>query len=163
MITMSGKIIANVSANEIQLVGLMSINYKPDRVVQHGHHVRKCIAEEARNAHRDIDPRAAQLTKFNCLQTHDPTRCLIPGGHHTEQCQDLGNVVTTGSHHRRTPDRQAHRLWVVPSLVKVATQQRLGHGLAGLICQTRGDRLRVDGVEVATRRQHIDQSAERRT
>ena len=84
-------------------------------------------------------------------------------GRQPEQRQHLGDVVALGAHRRRCPRRSAR-----PS---AATRRcRRGAGPAASRparrptsqALRRRDRLRVDGVEVAAGRQHVDQAAGRR-
>ena len=92
----------------------------------------------------------------------DPARRLVPDRPDAEQREHLGDVVAGGAHRGGAPHRQPDRLRPVAVVVAVAGQQRVGHRLAGLPGQPGRHRLRVDGVEVAAGRQHVDQAAQRR-
>ena len=80
-----------------------------DGVVEHGHHVREGVPEEAADAHRDVDPRPAQLGERDRLQAGDPAGRLVPDRADAEQRQHLGDVVAGGPHRRGAPHRQPDR------------------------------------------------------
>ena len=124
--------------------------------------MREGVAEEARDPHRHVDAGPAELLQGYDAQLVDPARRLVPLRADAEQRQHLGDVVAGGAHRAGAPHREADRLGVAAGVVEVALHQRLGHRLPGLPRQPRGHRARVDGVEVAARREHVDQPAQRR-
>ena len=146
----------------VVLVRLVEQCHHPHRVVEHHHHVREGIAEEAGDADRHVDARPAELVERDHLEPADPPRRLVPVRPNAQQRQHLGDVVAGGAHRGGAPHRQPDRLGVAAGVVEVALQQRLGHRLAGLPGQPRRHRPRVDGVEVAAGRQHVDQTPQRR-
>ena len=152
VITVVGQVGGGVGADEVLLVRLVEVGDQPYGVVEHGHHVREGVAEEAGDPYGDVDPRSLQLGQRDDLEVDHAARHLVPHRQHAQQGEDLGDVVAGGAHGRRAPDRQPDGTGVVAGVGEVAGQQRLGHRLPGLERQPGRDRLRVDGVEVATRR-----------
>ena len=97
------------------------------------------------------------------LETGHPPRGVVPHRPDAEQCEHLGDVVARRPHRRGAPHRQPdRRAGTSPVSAQVALDQRLGHRLPGLPGQPGRDRPRVDRVEVAAGRQHVDQPAQRR-
>ncbi len=160
---MDGEVGLDVGPHEVLLVGLLLGGGQAHRVVQQGDDVREGVAEEAGDAQRHVDARAAQLLQRDRLQAGDPAGGVVPDRAHAEQGEGLGDVVAGGAHRAGAPEREPDRGRVGAVVVGgVPLDQRGGERLAGLPGELAGDGLRVDGVEVAAGRQHVDQAAQRR-
>ena len=117
------------------------------------------VAEEARDAHGDVDARAAELGQRDHLDPGDPCVLRVPDRAHAEQGQDLGHVVALGPHRRRAPGDEPDHAGQLAGVALVALEQRVGQAPADVPGQLGRQRARVDGVEVAPGRQHVDATA----
>ncbi|SHW13444.1 Uncharacterised protein [Mycobacteroides abscessus subsp. abscessus] len=73
--------------------GFIQTGGQRDGIVEHGHHMRKGIAEESGDAHGDIDPRAPQFCQRYGLQTHHAPRGVVPYRSNTQQRKHFGDIV----------------------------------------------------------------------
>ena len=99
---------------------------------------REGIAEEAGDAQRDIDARAAELGQRDDLVAGDAPARRLPDRLRADQRQRLGDVVAAGAHVGGAPGGEAKRLRVVAEVLEVAEQQVLGRFLAELPGGRRG-------------------------
>ena len=143
------------------VVRLVQGRHGPDRVVEQRDDVRERVAEEAGDAHGDVDAGPAELRARDDLEPGDPPGRLVPHGAGADEREDLGEVVALGAHRARAPHREPDAARVLAGVGDVAGQQRVGERAADLPRAARRDGLRVDGVEVAAGRQHVDQTAGR--
>ena len=125
-------------------------------VVEQHDEVREGIAEEARDAHRDVDARAPELGQRDHGEAGDASRLGVPGRPHAQQGEDLCHVVTLGAHRRRAPGDEPDHTRQLTRFAAEAIQQGIGEPAAHLPRELRGQRARIDGVEVAARREHVD-------
>ena len=72
-------------------------------------HVREGVAEEAADAHGDVDARPAELLDGHHLEAGDPARGVVPDRPNPQQCQHFGDVVALGAHGAGAPDGQPDR------------------------------------------------------
>src|SRR5215211_5334941 len=84
LITVCSKIIKRMATYEVEMIGLVKFGNETYGIVEHCYDVRKCVSEEARNAHRNVDSRTAQLRQVDHLEAGHPPRRLIPLRHHTQ-------------------------------------------------------------------------------
>ena len=131
-------------------------------VVEHGDHVGEGVAEEPGDADDDIDARPAQLVLGDELDAGHPARLLGPHRAHPQEGEDLSDVVAPGAHAGRAPDDEADGGRGGISLDDVAHDDRFSQLLADVPRQPRRDGLRVDRVEVASRRQDVGHATRRR-
>ena len=124
-------------------------------VVEQVDDVGEGVAEEPGDAHGDVDPGPAELGQRDHLEALDPAGVGVPEGSHAEQGEDLGDVVALGAHVGRAPHHEADGAGIRAGLGHVAFDQPVGQRPADVPRQRRGHRLGVDGVEVATGRQHV--------
>jgi hypothetical protein len=82
-----------VFSDEVAFRWLVKPGDERDRVVEQRHQRRKRVAEEARDAQRDVDSRPAELVESDRLQAGDPPRLLMPYRPDAEQRQDLAGIV----------------------------------------------------------------------
>ena len=80
----------------------------------------------------------------------------------TEQREDLGHVVALCAHRGGAPGDEADHPRQRAGLGPLAVEQRVGEPPADLPRQLRGQGARVDAVEVAPGREHVDAPAGRR-
>ena len=129
------------------------------RVVEQVDQVREGVAEEARDADRDVDPRPAELLERDQLEAGDPPRLRVPDGPHAEQGEDLAGVVARRPHRRRAPDDDAD---ASPGTSPRGASSASASRVPVLVREVAGQRARVDGVDVAAGRQHVEPPARRR-
>ena len=67
-----------MGADVVLLGGLVEAGDQLDGVVEHGHDVREGVAEEARDAHGDVDAGPAELGQRDGLEVDDPARRVVP-------------------------------------------------------------------------------------
>ena len=96
------------------------------------------------------------------LDADDAAVLLLPDRPHAEQRQDLGHVVAVGAHGAGAPDADADRLGIGARLGAVALEHLAGQLLPDLPGGRRRQGARIDGVEVAARRQDVSHAARRR-
>jgi hypothetical protein len=154
-----GDVLLDVRANVVVAAVLVELRHRADRVVEQRHDVRERVAEEAGDPHGHVDPRPAQLGGGDDGEARHAARRVVPHGAAAEQPEDLGDVVALRAHRRRAPDREADAARVRAGVGPVPGQQRLRERDAGVPRALRGDRLGVDGVEVAAGRQDVDEPA----
>ena len=150
-----------VRPDVVVVVALVEGGDEPERVVEQVDDVRERVAEESRDADRDVDPRVAQLLQRDGVESDDATRHLVPAGPDADQGEDLGDVVAGRPHRRGPPDREAHGARPLPRVGAMPREKAVRHRLPGLPREPRRDRLGVDRVEVAARGQDVDQPAQR--
>ena len=63
LVAVLGQVGLRVGADVVVLGGLVEAGDELHRVVEHRHHVREGVAEEAGDAHGDVDARAAELVE----------------------------------------------------------------------------------------------------
>ena len=143
------------------VVGLVQFRDGGDRVVDQRDDVRERVAEETRDAQCHVDARPAELRTRNDREAGDAARRLVPLRAYADEGEHLGDVVALRAHRGRTPDGEADAARVLARVGQVAFEQRRGERGADLPGVAGRDRLRVDGVEVAAGRQHVDQPARR--
>ena len=151
-----------VLAHVVALDRLVEPGDQRHGVVEQGHERREGVAEEARDAHGDVDPRAPELVERHGLEPDHAARLGVPDRAHAEQREDLARVVAVGAHRRRAPHDDPDRLGVRAVLVEVAAQQRVGQPAPDVEGEVAGQRLGIDRVEVAPGRQDVDAPAGRR-
>jgi hypothetical protein len=118
-----GEVGLGVGADEVHLGGLVEVGDQAHRVVEHRHHVREGVAEEAGDAHRDVDAGPAEFFQRDRLQVDHPARRVVPHRPNTQQGKHFGDVVTGGAHGRGAPYRQSDRARPVTVVGAVALQQ----------------------------------------
>ena len=124
--------------------------------------MRERVAEEAADAHRDVDARAAQLLQRLHLQPGHAPRLGVPHGAHPEECQHLRDVVAVRAHRRGAPQHDRDRGRRDALLLDVARDQPVGEALPDLPRQLRRQPLGVDRAEVLAGGQHVEAPAGRR-
>ncbi len=160
---MLGRVLLHVRPYVVGLGRFVQLRHRPYRVVDQPHDVREGVPEESGDADGDVDARPAQFLHRHHLEARHPARGVVPHRTAPEQRQDLGDVVTLGAHRGRAPDREADGRRILSGVVQVPPHQRVRQRLPDLPAQPRRNRLGVDGVEVPAGRQHVDQTARRRT
>ena len=68
LVAVLGEVGLGVGAHEVLVVRLVELGDQPHRVVEHRHHVREGVAEEAGDPHGDVDPRPAELLERDHVQ-----------------------------------------------------------------------------------------------
>ena len=105
----------------------------------------------------------AQLVQRHDLEAGHPAGRVVPDRPAAEQREHLGDVVALGPHRARAPDGQPDRARATRrcrSRCRASSESASATPTSQAL--RRRDRLRVDGVEVAAGRQHVDQAAGRR-
>ncbi len=87
---------------------------------------REGVAEEARDAQGDVDPRPVEQAERQDLEAGDPVRGAVPERPRADQGQRLGDVVAAGAHVGGAPGRQRQRARPVAVLLDVALDQQRG-------------------------------------
>ena len=64
MITVLGQVRAGVGPHVVVGVGLVQVGHQSYGVVEHRHHVREGVPEEAGDPYGDVDPGSAQLRQM---------------------------------------------------------------------------------------------------
>ena len=123
---------------------------------------RKDVAEEAGNAQGHIDPRPAQHRQRQNLEAADAAGRSVPGRPAADERESLSEIVAAGAHGRRAPEVDDDALRPVAVVLGVAGQNLLGRAPPDLPGVAGRRRARIDGVEIAPGRQHVETAARRR-
>ena len=123
---------------------------------------RKDVAEEAGNAQCRVDPRPAQHRQRQHLEAADAVRRRVPGRTAADERESLREIVAAGAHGRRAPEVDDDPLRPVAVVLRMAGQHLLGRAPPDLPGVAGRGRARIDGVEIAPGRQHVEAPPRRR-
>ncbi len=154
-------ILPDAGGQRVDVVRLVQIGDGAGGAVHQIHLGREGIAEEAGNPQGHIDARAVEHAGRHDLEPGDAAGRGVPGRPGAHQGQRLGDVVAAGPHVGGAPGRQRHGPGPVAVLLKVALDNARRRFPAQMPGGRRGNRARIDRIEVAPGRQNLRPSARR--
>ncbi|OPX80615.1 MAG: hypothetical protein A4E43_00878 [Methanosaeta sp. PtaB.Bin005] len=122
------------------------------------HDIWKCIPEKTADAQHNVYPRTLQLLHGNELYPCYSAAPLLPDRPNPHEAEDLGNVVSLGSHGGTAPDDHSQGFRIAALVLQIALKQGVCLGDAHLPGRLRWYGLGIDGVEISSRGQYVRHS-----
>ena len=119
------------------------------------HQLWEGITEETGDAQHHINPRTTKQGQWDHLQIRQAARWSIPDRPDTDQCQQLSDVLSAVAHRRCSPDREREVFQRLSVIEEVQIEQLFCGSSSKVPGGFRWQPSEIDGVEVASCRQHI--------
>ena len=120
------------------------------------------VAEQARDAQRDVDAGMVELGNGQNLEAAHARRALIPHGTRAHEQKRERKILAAGAHGGAAPHIHHQRARPVAVILEVAAEQFLGGLLGEHDGRARRHGARIDGVKIAAGGQDIGAAARRR-
>ena len=146
---------ARRSRERIVGLWLVQCGHRAAGIVQQLDLRRKGVAEEARDAQRDVDPRPPQDRERHHFDAGDAAAVAVPDGPAAHQGQGLRDIVAAGAHVGGAPGRQRHLARPGPVSLQILLDHQPGRAPAQLPGCRRGHGTAIDRVEIAPGRQNL--------
>ena len=95
------------------------------------------------------------------VNAFEPARLRVPDGFDAEQSEGFRDIVAVGPHLRCAPDAEPHHLGILAFFLAEALDSFAGKLLADSPGRLRGQRARIDRIEIAAGRQNVRHAAGR--
>jgi len=127
------------------------------------HDVRKRIAKKARHAQRDVDARTLEHARRQNLEVGHTVAPRRPFRTHADQREGLSDVVAARAHRRGAPYGKTDRTRIIAMVLQMTLDHLPRRFQPERPRRLRGNRSRIDRIEVAACRQHVGPPSRGRT
>ena len=158
----SGALRTQPGRDRVVFVGLPQGPDEADSVIDHVDLERESVAEEARDSEEHVHARAPEIGEGQDLEAYDAAGSGLPLRRDPDQRQRLRDVVAAGSHVRRAPGRDGEPPRPLAIVLEMPTAEQVGGSAPKSPGGFGRSRARVEGEEVAARRQRVEAGAGRR-